>query len=150
MENASKALLIAGAVLIAILLIGVAMLIYQGAMGGIDQAISSMSQQEKDAFNAQFTQYEGTQRGSNVRAIIRNIMSNNSTNQDIDGKLVTLEVEGVDNGNLEPTTSDLKTNEMSAITSKINTGATYDVTLEYEPKTGLVNKVKVTKSGTSK
>lgn len=150
MENASKALLIAGAVLIAILLIGVAMLIYNGAMDGINQSLANMSQQEKDMFNVQFTQYEGTQRGNNVRAVIRNIISNNTTNQEIEGKLVSLEVEGVDNGNLEPTTADLKTNEMSAITSKINTGATYNVEIQYESKTGLVNKVKVTKSGTSK
>lgn len=149
MENASKALLIAGAVLIAILLIGVAMLIYNGAMDGIDSGIGQMNQQAKDMFNTQFTQYEGAQRGNNVRAVIRNIISNNSTNQEIEGKLVSLEVEGVDNGNIEPSTTDLKTNEMSAMTSKINTGATYNVEIQYESKTGLVNKVKVTKSGTS-
>ena len=126
------------------------MLIYQGAQEGITGGLERMDQQAKDMFNIQFTQYEGSQRGNNVRAVIRNIISNNSTNQEIEGKLVTLEVEGVDNGLLEPTTADLKTNEMSAMTSKINTGATYNVEIQYEPKTGLVNKVKVTKPGTSK
>lgn len=154
MENASKALLIAGAVLIAILLIGVAMLIYNGAMDGIDSGIGQMNQQAKDMFNTQFTQYEGTQRGNNVRAVIRNIISNNSTNQEIDGKLVSLDVTnagitGLSSTKFEPTTADLKSNEMSAVTSKINTGATYNVEIEYEPKTGLVKTVKVTKSGTS-
>ena len=37
MENATKALMIAGAVLIAILIIGVGMMIYNSAQGSIDQ-----------------------------------------------------------------------------------------------------------------
>lgn len=145
MENASKALLIAGAVLIAILLIGVAMLIYQGAMGGINSGIASMSQQEIQAFNAPFTQYEGLQRGTNVRAIIQNVISSNSANQDVDGKLVSLDVLGEA---MNATTDDLNTNKMSASKSKVNTGKTYEVVLEYE-KSGLVNKVVVKEKGNS-
>ena len=60
MENASKALIIAGAILISILLIGVGVMVMNGAQGGIDEAIQSMSAQEKDMFNTKFTQYEGT------------------------------------------------------------------------------------------
>ena len=40
MENASKALLIAGAILIVILLIAVGMMVYNGAKGSIDKGIS--------------------------------------------------------------------------------------------------------------
>ncbi|MBO5478579.1 MAG: hypothetical protein J6A04_02535 [Clostridia bacterium] len=93
MENASKALIIAGAILISILLIGVGVMVMNGAQGGIDQAIQSMSAQEKDMFNQSFTRYEGEKvTGSNVRALIQNIISSNSANQDIDGKLVSLDV----------------------------------------------------------
>lgn len=145
MENASKALLIAGAVLIAILLIGVAMLIYQGAMGGINSGIASMGQQEIQAFNAPFTQYEGTQRGTNVRAIIQNIISSNSANQAEDGKLVSLDILGEA---INASTDELNTNKMSASKSKINTGKTYEVVLEYE-KSGLVNKVVIKEQGKS-
>lgn len=148
MENASKALLIAGAVLIAILLIGVGMLIFNGASENMDSALTSMNQQQIQAFNAPFEQYIASQKGSQVRALIGNIINSNSANQDVEGKLVSLEVKGVDNGNIEVKEGDLKTNEMSAIRSKINTGATYQVTLEFSSY-GLVNKVIVEKGGTT-
>ena len=146
MENASKALLIAGAVLIAILLIGGGMLIFNGASENMDSALSSMNQQQIQAFNAPFDQYIGKQKGSQVRALIGNIINNNSANQDVEGKLVSLEVKGVDNGNIEVKEGDLKTNDMSAIRSKINTGANYEVTLEFSDY-GLVSKVIVEKGG---
>ena len=92
MENASKALLIAGAILICILLIGVGMLVYNGAINGIDQGIASMDANAKEAFNTQFTQYEGKKSGSNVRALIGNVISNNSANKDVEGKIVSIKL----------------------------------------------------------
>lgn len=141
MENASKALLIAGAILVCILLIGVGMLVYNGAMDGINGGISSMDANAKQQFNIQFTQYEGKKSGSNVRALIGNIITNNSTNQEVEGKLVELVI---GNTSFKPTTSDLKMNEMSAEKAKINTGAYYNVVMGYA-KSGLVEKVTVTK-----
>ena len=141
MENAAKALLIAGAILICILLIGVGMLIYNNAMENIQGGMSSMDENSKLQFNTKFTQYEGKKSGANVRALIGNIITNNSTNQDVDGKLVELVIE---NTSFKPTTSDLKMDEMSAEKAKINTGAQYNVVISYS-KDGLVNKVTVTK-----
>lgn len=144
MENASKALIIAGAILISILLIAVGMMVMNGANGGIDQAIASMSQNEKEMFNRPFTQYEGEKvSGSNVRALIGNIISNNSTNQEIEGKLVSI------TGDSSFTASEgaLQTNEMSAYRAKINTGATYSVILSYSDA-GLVNSVEIKRNAT--
>lgn len=149
MENASKALIIAGAILISILLIGVGVMVMNGAQGGIEGAIGSMDAQEKQMFNTNFTQYEGEKvKGANVRALIRNIISSNSANQDIDGKLVTLDVsKAYTNGTtITPEVGATQANEMSAASSKINTGATYLVTIEYNNATGLVNKVIVEKN----
>lgn len=143
MENASKALLIAGAILICILLIGVGMMVYQGAMGGIQEGIGKMSQQEKDMFNTQFTQYEGTKvSGNNVRALISNIISSNSANQDIDGKLVSI----TGDKSYAASASALQTNEMSAYRATINTGATYSVNISYNSATGLVNSIEIKKN----
>lgn len=141
MENASKALLIAGAILICILLIGVGMLIYNNAMENIQGGMSSMDENAKLQFNTKFTQYEGKKSGSNVRALIGNIINNNSTNQEVEGKLVELIIEQT---SFKPTTSNLKMDEMSAEKAKINTGAQYNVVISYS-KYGLVNKVTVTK-----
>lgn len=122
MENASKALLIAGAVLVVILIIGVGMLIYQSSMGTINEAVSQMSSQEKDLFNTQFQQYEGTRvNGAKVKALINKINNNNS------------QLEGED---------DPKHVTYSG-PEKINTAQTYSVTVTDENKDGLMDKVTV-------
>lgn len=59
MENSSKALLIAGAILLAILLIGVGMYTYNSTSTSVTASTDSMSTHETDAFNNQFTMYDG-------------------------------------------------------------------------------------------
>lgn len=143
MENASKALIIAGAILISILLIGVGMMVFQGAQGGIDEAISSMSENEKLMFNQKFTAYEGTKtKGANVRSLISNIIASNNTNQDIDGKIVSI----LGDTKIEAEAKSLKADEMSVYKTQINTGATYTVTTQIESKTGLVKTVTIKKN----
>lgn len=91
MENASKALIIAGAILISILIIGVGMFVYQSATGTIEGAVSQMSVTEKNMYNQQFEQYAGTKvNGSNVKALIQKIRDNNSTYDGVDAKTVKL------------------------------------------------------------
>lgn len=94
MENASKALLIAGAILIVILLIAVGMMVYRGAQGSIQKAIGSMSSTEKDIHNSQFEPYVGNRvSGSNVRSLISKIITNNSEDDNVQ---VTLQIDGTD------------------------------------------------------
>ena len=66
MENASKALIIAGAILISILIIAIGMYIYTNSQASITNATSQMSTQEKAAFNQTWTTYEGQDRKSVV------------------------------------------------------------------------------------
>lgn len=144
MENASKALLIAGAILICILLIGVGMLVYQSAQGTISEAVSQMSSQEKDMFNQQFEQYSGSRvNGSNVRALLQKVRNNNNTNFDTPDKQVEVVI-GSENST--------KTIESSHINA-INTAATYNVKCDDNNKDGLIEKITITKvtggSGTS-
>ena len=93
MENASKALLIAGAILICILLIAVAMYVYNSANATIKAAGSQMSQQEKDMYNAKIKPYvgEGT-KGSEVKSMIDNIISMNQENVGEQGKFIGIRV----------------------------------------------------------
>ena len=147
MENASKALLMAAAILICILLIGVGMMVFNGAQNSIGGALSKMDENEKLMFNQPFTNYEGERvSGSNVRALIRQAISNNSANQDVDGKLVSISIDGTA---ITATPEALNTNEMSAASAKVNTGATYKVVLEYN-EYGLVNNIVATKNGAKK
>ena len=95
MENASKALLIAGAILICILLIAIGMYIYNSANATVDSAVSQMSQQEKDIYNAKVKSYLGdTVKGSEVKSMIDNIISMNQENVGKSGKFISIEVMG--------------------------------------------------------
>ncbi len=84
MENASKALLIAGAILIVILLIAVGMMVYRGAQGSINKAIGQMSSTEKDIHNSQFEPYVGENvSGSNVKSLLSRVITNNSDDNNV-------------------------------------------------------------------
>lgn len=131
MENASKALLIAGSVLIVILIIGVGMLVYTSMQGTIDEGIRQMSNQEKDMFNQQFLQFQGTKNGSNVRALKSKIDNNNSQLEEGDPRYVTIKwAEGT--------------------STTINTALTYEVKVEDTNGDGLMDLVTVTKKTTNK
>lgn len=79
MENASKALIIAGAILLSILIIAIGMYIYNSSTNSINDAVGQISQQEIQAFNNQFLMYEGKQVGTNVKSLIQ-ILSSGATN----------------------------------------------------------------------
>ncbi len=94
MENASKALIIAGAILISILLIAVSMYIYNSSQDTISAAGNSMNQQAKDAYNSKFTSYMGNAKNANdVKALIDNVISSNNENVDQAGKFVQIKIE---------------------------------------------------------
>ena len=76
MENATKALLIAAAVLIAVLIISLGIVVYRMASQTIDSV--NFSGQEITAFNDQFTQYQGQhRRGSEVNAMLNTVLASN-------------------------------------------------------------------------
>lgn len=79
MENASKALIIAGAILLSILIIGLGMFIYQKAAGAMEGI--NINSQEVQSYNSPFINYEGTQTGSAVRALCDAVRSHNTANQ---------------------------------------------------------------------
>ena len=88
MENASKALIIAGAILLSILLISLGIYIFQQANGVISG--SGMTKAEISSFNQQFTKYEGTKTGSEVRALVQEVIANNSSEDASDETQITL------------------------------------------------------------
>lgn len=92
MENASKALLIAGAILLSILIIAIGMYIFSSARSNITESIGAMSTQEKNAFNDQFVTYEGAQSGSQVKALIGVLIGNSDTYRDEVAKIPTVTV----------------------------------------------------------
>ena len=78
MENASKALIIAGAILLAILIIGLGIFIYRQAANTVSD--TGMDQLSIQQFNGQFENYIKTNvSASNVRALLDTVSSNNAT-----------------------------------------------------------------------
>ena len=126
MENASKALIIAGAILLAILIIGLGVYIYRQAAGVIDTG--TMDQLVVSQFNAQFEPYLGNNvSGSNVKQLIKIINASNRAKEDLP---VTFKV------------NDQPDNDSSTIKS----GNTYKIESS-ENKAGYIEKITITKNG---
>lgn len=77
MENASKALLIAAAVLIVILLIAMGVRVFNSTSGTTDSLESTMSSTEVVAFNNKFTGYLGTQSTAKAKTLVNMVLANN-------------------------------------------------------------------------
>lgn len=131
MENASKALIIAGAILISILIISLGVIIYQQAAGVINN--NAMSEVEVTQFNEPFLSYTGSNvRGANVNALINKVQSNNSTYADDDSKRI------------EVTGAITLSADVNAVPSaKAKTGKTYTVTVAKKTKGGLVSIINI-------
>lgn len=130
MENASKALIIAGAILLAILLITLGIFVFtqaQDTLGSIN-----LSEQEVLAFNNKFLAYEGTIRGSEVKQLINLIDSNNKSR----------EQEGATERIIAYASGSVKD------TKDVKTGATYEVELN-KTKSALIDQVKITLKNTN-
>ena len=93
MENASKALIIAGAILLSILLITLGIIVYRQAAGVIDN--NAMDEIAVSTFNSKFEQYEGDNvRGTQVNALLSAIVQNNLSNKGDISKQISLIVPG--------------------------------------------------------
>lgn len=119
MENASKALIIAGAILISILIIALGVFIYNNAANTVKSA--DMTEYEMQSFNDKFQKYEGTQTGSSVKALIDTINANNSNSSNPQVKI--------------DTSGTVKSK------SDVVTGKTYTVTTS--PATGYITTIKI-------
>ena len=144
MENASKALIIAGAILLSILIISLGIMIFNQASGVVNN--NSMSEVEISAFNQKFTQYEGSNvRGTQVNAMMNALVQNNIANQEDKSKQVELVLNGVDD-QIQRLSDGPICGTLTNVPAKALTGKTYSVECGYNNKTGLVNKVTVSKA----
>lgn len=126
MENATKALLIAGGVLITIAIIALGLNYLNSTSGSIDQGKATINVQETMDYNLQFQQYEGTQKGSAVKALIRLVQQNNinvrNNNGIKNGIKITYDSKTID--------SDATQDEYTSLLSKINVTKSYSVKMQ--------------------
>ena len=142
MENASKALIIAGAILVSILLISVGVMIISSTDGIQGEMETSMTEMEINSFNTKFLNYEGTnQKASQVKSLISAIATSNSANgatSNADEKFVAISFVYKTAGGSTATTPDTNTARANVKTTK-----TYTVQCNIDGTTGLVNLVTI-------
>ena len=81
MENASKALIIAGAILISILLISIGIMLINSGREVSETGTASMGSYKIQSFNSNFTFYEGDKKGSEIKNIISTVAASNQTDE---------------------------------------------------------------------
>lgn len=149
MENASKALLIAGAILISILIIAIGMFIYNSAQSTINNSMQSMSTQEVQAFNNEFMSFEGKQSGSNIKAMIGTLIANANTYRDEPTKIPGVRFDKVNNSSessvLEATVPDASEpapyiTALNTIRNKVEPKHQYWVTIINQPN-GIIDAI---------
>ena len=132
MDNATKALLIAAAVLIAILIISLGLVVYNNSANTVNQA--NLSSQEIQAQNEKFTRYNGTKkRGSEVNSLLQTALNYNLNTTDAGNKVTV---------NYGKTA--LVDDSSTSITTQMDTSKLYDITVNYGGAGGLVDTITIT------
>ena len=93
MDNAAKALMIAGGILLAILVISMGVYIWQLSGDFINQGENEKEQERIIAFNREYESYQRQAlRGADVITIINKVRNNNIKNKDAQELLITWEI----------------------------------------------------------
>lgn len=132
MENATKALLIAAAVLVAILIISLGLVVYNMAAETVNG--QNLSQQEVQAQNDKFVRYDGTnKRGSEVNAMLKTVLQSN----------LDTSATGKTDGFVEVTGDVTLSKSATSIAKRADASKLYNMTVSYNAKTGLVESIDV-------
>ena len=134
MENATKALLIAAAVLVAIIIISLGVTIVSGARNQINKSSDALDDAEVEAFNSKFSSYEGTSvSGTRVKALVKTAYQQNQKEDD-ESRKVTVKI---------GTEVILDKNTTTDPSSKIKTGERYSVSFDTK-KSGMIETINLT------
>ena len=139
MENASKALIIAGAILLSIAIIGLGMGIFDKASNMMNDP--GMDEAQIKAFNSKFENFVGPNiKGSDVKSLFDTIRAHNNAYVEDVSKQVRI-TNGDATGNTDINTDNLMDgNTYAQDKANIQPGRRYTVTIEYNSM-GLVCEV---------
>ncbi len=133
MENASKALIIAGAILLSILIISLGIMIFNSARDAA--STDQLDQVQITSYNEQFTQYEGTnKRGADANGILDAVRNNNITNSDDESRLISVKTDWTSG----------PSGQLKGTYTKAPSGKTYKIECGMDTKTGYVTSVTIT------
>lgn len=142
MENASKALIIAASVLVAILIVAMGVTIFNRAQNSAD--MTSLDTTEINMFNSKFERYTDNQLGSQVKSLISFAISNASTNKDDPSKLPTVQFGTTAATGSSTAAADIETyvGSLGTIRNSIISTHTYNVTCQYAAS-GLITTITI-------
>jgi len=141
MENASKALIIAGAILLAISIIGIGMFVYQQAANTMGKI--NMNKYEIEQYNEAFERYVGTSvPGSTVRLLCDEVRNHNLQNEVTKNISIVTGTAALTTA-YNTTDNKILPNVPNAIKASIGAGKTYTVTASYDSNTGLIVQIGV-------
>ena len=152
MENVSKALLIAGAILVAVLIVGVGMYINNSATGSTQMALDTFSTQETEAFNNQLEPYLGEKKGSDIDGLIGKLIANSATFKNQLEKIPSFTIVSkvnakgtkIENAERPATSGETSTyvSQLSAIRNALEAKHNYKVEVAYDT-TGYIGEIKL-------
>ena len=139
MENATKALIIAAAILIAIVLISLGVFV----LGNGSQLVkenSDMSAEQVTAYNAEWEVYIGKATGSKVKQLINAVNQHNRTTDDASKKITLNGGDKIQEKDSTKKTYEVKTENGK---SKIEDGISYTVSIADYTSAGLVSTISI-------
>lgn len=149
MENASKALIIVGAILLSILIIGLGMYIFKSVEDPLQNAASSMSEQERSIHNQKFTTYQGARRpGSDVRSLIGVLIQNYATqaNDGNMGRCPGVSFIPAGGTTLTVGAGNTVTTEFNDMISLVRVNSFYSVVVNIDATAGIVSQIDITEN----
>lgn len=142
MENATKALMIAAAVLVVMLIIGLGIGVFNMASEQVDNA-GDLSQYQVQQINDKFYQYRGENvSGSDVNALITTVYTHNNAQETNDTCIKLVYPAGSE---FKKTTIKAENYRKQGVPEEVVTGARFEVTMKTDEITGIVNSITVTK-----
>lgn len=135
MENASKALIIAGSVILSVLIIVLGFFIY-GQVAGSAKNIN-MTEYEIQAFNEKFLNYEGERTGKEAKQLCDIIENHNLAYSNDQTKQIAVAEISQD----AKSTDTSKIGQAKTRKARIKEGLTYNITIGYDTSTGLISNI---------
>lgn len=137
MENASKALIIAGAILVSIVIITLGVMIVTNVTDTINNS-SNLSEQEILAYNSPFEAYEGTKSGTQAKALCDKIRNHNNANVDDPTRQIQVKAETDATTITAATETKVEASVVNGVKSQLKAGKTYTITFGYDANSGLI------------
>lgn len=143
MENASKALIMAGAILLAILIISLGVMVFRNMSNSVVND-TSLDKQTITAFNSKIQAYVGNNKtGSQVNTLRDIVISINNNAKVQGGSLQNVKRMKIDEDD-NAVTYNISSNTVTISGTKADTSKFYRVDVHYNEETGLIDTITAT------